>query len=86
MPHGDPSTNTRPAAAAVSQSPAPLPLQRLADENMRRQVHEARQVVETWNSGIDFIHYGKNSELTGEDREDLLIAVRPYRSAGQALS
>jgi len=47
----------------------------LADEAVRREVHEARQVVETWNSGIDFIHYGKNSELTGEDREDLEISM-----------
>jgi hypothetical protein len=38
-------------------------------------VHEARQVVETWNSGTDFIHYGKNSELTGADREDLEISM-----------
>jgi TnpA family transposase len=47
----------------------------LAAEAGRREVHEARQVVETWNSGIDFIHYGKNSELTGDDREDLEIAM-----------
>lgn len=38
-------------------------------------MHEARQVVETWNSGIDFVHYGKNSELTGDDREDLEISM-----------
>jgi TnpA family transposase len=47
----------------------------LADENVRREVHEARQVIETWNSGIDFIHYGKNNELTGDDREDLEISM-----------
>jgi TnpA family transposase len=47
----------------------------LADENVRREVHEARQVIETWNSGVDFIHYGKNNELTGDDREDLEISV-----------
>jgi len=47
----------------------------LAAEAERREVHEARQVVETWNSGIDFIHYGKDSELTGDDREDLEIAM-----------
>jgi hypothetical protein len=33
-------------------------------------------VIETWNSGVDFIHYGKNSELTGDDREDLEIDAR----------
>jgi hypothetical protein len=31
--------------------------------------------VETWNSGIDFIFYGKDSELTGEDREDQEISM-----------
>ena len=47
----------------------------LGDENIRREVHEARQVIETWNSGIDFIQYGKNSELTGDDRVDLEISM-----------
>jgi TnpA family transposase len=47
----------------------------LADEGLRREVHEARQVVETWNSGTDFIHYGKNSDLPGADREDQEIAM-----------
>jgi len=32
-------------------------------------------VVETWNSGIDFIFYGKDSELTGDDREDQEISM-----------
>ncbi|MGO9752285.1 MAG: Tn3 family transposase, partial [Solirubrobacteraceae bacterium] len=42
----------------------------LADETVRREVHEGRQIIEHWNSGVDFIFYGKDSELTGEDRED----------------
>jgi TnpA family transposase len=37
----------------------------LADEAVHHGVHEGRQVIEHWNSGIDFIFYGKNSELTG---------------------
>lgn len=32
-------------------------------------------MVETWNSGIDFIFYGKDSELTGDDREDQEISM-----------
>ena len=47
----------------------------LSSEAVRRDVHEARQVVETWNSGVDVIHYGKNSELAGDDREDLEISM-----------
>ena len=47
----------------------------LADETVRHEVHEGRQVIEHWNSGIDFIFYGKNSELTGEDREDQEISM-----------
>ena len=47
----------------------------LADEAVRHEVHEGRQVIEHWNSGIDFIFYGKDSELTGEDREDQEISM-----------
>jgi TnpA family transposase len=38
-------------------------------------VHEGRQVIEHWHSGIDFIFYGKDSELTGEDGEDQEISM-----------
>jgi TnpA family transposase len=47
----------------------------LADETVRREVHERRQIIEHWNSGIDFILYGKDSELTGDDREDQEISM-----------
>jgi len=47
----------------------------LADEAVRREVHEGRQIIEHWNSGIDFIFYGKDSELTGDDREDQEISM-----------
>jgi len=47
----------------------------LADEGVRREVHEGRQIIEHWNSGTDFIFYGKDSELTGEDREDQEISM-----------
>ena len=36
---------------------------------------KARQVIEHWNSGVEFIFYGKDSELTGEDREDQEISM-----------
>ena len=47
----------------------------LADETVRREVHEGRQVIEHWNSGVEFIFYGKDSELTGDDREDQEISM-----------
>ncbi|MGB0093681.1 MAG: transposase, partial [Solirubrobacteraceae bacterium] len=47
----------------------------LADETVRREVQKGRQIIEHWNSGVDFIFYGKDSELTGEDREDQEISV-----------
>jgi TnpA family transposase len=47
----------------------------LADETVRREVHEGRQIIEHWNSGVDFIFYGKDSELTGEDRADQEISM-----------
>lgn len=36
---------------------------------LRREVHEGLQVVEHWNSGNGYIHYGRDSELPGADRD-----------------
>lgn len=41
----------------------------LAFEALRREIHEGRQVVETWNSANAMLFYGKSGELTGSDRE-----------------
>ena len=47
----------------------------LASEALRREVHEGRQVVETWNSANTILFYGKSGDLTGSDREAQEISV-----------
>ena len=41
----------------------------LTSEALRREVHEGRQVVETWNSANAVLFYGKSGELTGKSGE-----------------
>jgi TnpA family transposase len=47
----------------------------LSSLELRREIHEGLQVVEQWNSANTAIFYGKDTELTGADRESQEISM-----------
>ena len=47
----------------------------LSSENLRREVHEALNIIELWNGVNDFIFYGRGGEISTNRREDQEIAM-----------
>jgi TnpA family transposase len=47
----------------------------LRSVELRREIHEGLQVLESWNSANGYIFYGKDSDLTGSDRDQQEVSI-----------
>jgi TnpA family transposase len=47
----------------------------LSSSELRREIHEGLQVIETWSSANTTLFYGKEGDLTGQDRESQEVSM-----------
>jgi TnpA family transposase len=47
----------------------------LSSLEMRREIHEGLNIIENWNSAIDFIFFGKGSEIATNRHDDQEVAM-----------
>jgi TnpA family transposase len=58
----------------------------LSDADMRKEIGEALQVVENWNSANSDPFYGKDDDLTGSDKESWEVSMLALHLLQSALS
>ena len=74
--HGGPQHPTYRALAEIGKAEKTIFLCRYLDSHaLRREIHEALNVVENWNSANSFIFFGKGGEVATNRLEDQKLSV-----------
>jgi TnpA family transposase len=47
--------------------------------DLRREIHEGLNVIESWNSAIGFIFYGRSGEVSTHNRDEQEVSILSMR-------